>query len=169
MRTELKDWEYTIVNGVLSDSPMKGIGQAHVNCIMLAKQNEWDQVLIMEDDVQLRQGANEFITKAFQNLPPDWDILLGGLYHGKVAPYNEYWNKTGEFCGLHFYIVNKRVYDEILKYDGQNHIDRWMNKGGGKLKCYVTSRFIATQRNGFSDNVCKVVDYSDKLSRYKLL
>lgn len=150
-------------------SAREGIGQAHVNCILIAKQKEWDLVLIMEDDIELRKGAEDYLNLALKAVPNDWDVLLGGIYHGKNFHYNDYWNKVGEFCGLHFYIVNKSAYDKILLYDGKHHIDRWMNKGGTKLNCYVTSKFVATQRNGFSDNVSKKVDYSDKLKMYKLL
>jgi hypothetical protein len=124
----------------------------------------------MEDDVVLRPGAFEYLDHAINFAPEGWDILLGGVYESELlTPINEYWNKTGEFCGLHFYIVAERAYEKILKYNGKHHIDRWMNHKGKGLNCYVTKKFIATQRDGFSDNVRKVKSYSDNLKRFQLL
>lgn len=167
---ELEGIDFTIVNGVEHTNPMLGIAQAHLNCIHIAKQREWDKVLILEDDVVLRKGALEYLNRALDKTPEDWNVLLGGLYEcRKFTPTNEYWDKVGEFCGLHFYIVNANYYDKILEYDGVHHIDRWMNHKGTRGNCYVTKKFIATQRDGFSDNVKKRVDYSDKINRFPLL
>jgi hypothetical protein len=159
------------VPGIRASSPMVGIGQAHVNCVMIAKQNEWPAVLIMEDDVTFngKDMTYDHVLSCLENLPPDWNILLGGIYYSKGREdYNKYWQRTGEFCGLHFYIVNSNCYDHILKYDGKMHIDRWMNQKG-ELNCYVAKKFFATQRGGYSDNVQAKVDYKDKLKKFNLL
>jgi GR25 family glycosyltransferase involved in LPS biosynthesis len=170
VKKELAGIDYQIVQGVINQSPMLGIAQAHVNCSMIAKANEWPRVLIMEDDVVLRNGAFDYLNTALENLPHDWDILLGGLYETKgLTKYNEYWNRVDEFCGLHFYIVNSKFYDKIIAYPGSAHIDRWMNYRGDKCKVYVTSKLIATQSDGFSDNVKKKVNYEDKIKRFSLL
>jgi glycosyl transferase family 25 len=161
------------VNGVEHDKPMLGIAQAHINSILIAKQNEWPEVLIMEDDVvfQAKEKTLPYLNEALKNLPEDWDVLLGGVYETRhLTKTNEYWSRTGEFCGLHFYIVNSKAYDKVIEgYDERTHFDRWVNKGGKKLNCYVTNKFIATQSNGMSDNVKKVVDYSDRIKRFSLL
>ncbi len=162
----------TVMNGVNHSVSLKGIGQAHLNCVLLAKQNEWPYVLIMEDDCvfQGKEQTYDYLLNCLSNLPENWDILLGGLYFSKLlTPVNEFWNQTGEFCGTHFYIVNSNCYDEILKYDFSQHIDRWMNWQGKGLKCFVTKKFIATQRDGWSDNVKAKVNYSSKLKNFKLL
>jgi hypothetical protein len=167
------------VNGVEHDKPMLGIAQAHINSILIAKQNEWPVVLIMEDDVvfQAKEKTLPYLNEALKNVPEDWDVLLGGLYDlggpsstRQLTKVNEYWSRVGEFCGLHFYIINGKAYDKAIDgYDSATHFDRWVNKGGRKLNCYVTNKFIATQSNGMSDNVKKVVDYSDRIKRFSLL
>ena len=157
-----------LVSGIIDPNPMKGIGQAHINCILIAKQSEWDNVLIMEDDVVFNGKENtlNYINIALQNAPNDWDILLGGIYFGSPKKHNEYWSYVKDFCGLHFYIVNSKAYDKILEYNFKMHIDRWM---GSKVKCYVSNQFFATQREGFSDNTKKKEDYTKLLKKYKLL
>ena len=162
---------YCIVDGIVDSNPMKGIGQAHINCILIAKQKEWDNVIIMEDDCVF-QGKDKtlpYINECLLNAPKDWDILLGGVYYSKQrSPYNEYWERVGEFCGLHFYIVNSKAYDKILEYDFNHHIDRWMNQNN-RLNCYVAKKFFATQIAGFSDNTNKKEDYKNLLKKYELL
>lgn len=160
------------VSGIRNHSqPMLGIAQAHLNCISIAKGNEWDKVLIMEDDCIFQGGVETFdyVLSCLENIPKDWNVLLGGIYEGVIVPENQYWNKIkGQFCGLHFYIVNSNCYDSILAYDGTQHIDRWINLKGG-LNCYVAAKFFATQSDGFSDNTGKNEDYKNKLDKYKLL
>jgi hypothetical protein len=170
VKKELAGWDYTIIEGVVNEKPMLGIAQAHINAVMIAQQNEWDQVLIMEDDLVLRPGAETYLNEALNNLPDSWDILLGGCYDCKqLSDHNKYWNQVGEFCGIHFYIVNKTAYQRFLDYDGHHHIDRWINLRSRVLRCFITKKFVATQRNGFSDNCKKEVDYSNKIAKYQLL
>lgn len=157
------------IDGVIESSPYLGIAQAHMNCIQFAKECESPYVIIMEDDIEFRPGAREYANECFNNLPDDWDILLAGLYStDKLTPYNDYWQQTGEFAGLHFYVVHSKAYDTILNFKKNSHIDRFM-AGPGKLKCFVTNKFFAIQKPGHSDNAGMYRDYTDKLSDFTLL
>jgi glycosyl transferase, family 25 len=160
-----------VIPGVVHQNPMIGIAQAHINAILIAKQNGWEQVLIMEDDVCFKgkEKTYDYVINCLENIPENWDILLGGIYFcKKLEKENEYWSKVGEFCALHFYIVNSKAYDKILEYNFKQHIDRWMNQKDG-LNCYVANKFFATQRNGFSDNTKLKTDYDILLKKFKLL
>lgn len=164
-----------VVSGIKHTIPYKGIATAHLNCVEIAKQNGWEAVLIMEDDIKFqgKEQTYDHLLNCLSDVPKDWEILLGGVYgnYGRkqIMPVNKYWTKVDEFCGLHFYIVNSNCYDKILAYDEDTHIDRWMNKGGERLKCYVTSKFIATQKDGLSDNTKAKTDYAPYLAKFKLL
>lgn len=161
-----------VIAGIENFNPRKGIAEAHLSCITKAKQNGWDAVLIMEDDLvfQGKEKTYDYLLNCLSNLPTDWDILLGGVYFSKgLQKYNAYWNRIGEFCALHFYIVNSKAYDQILTHDFEHHIDRFMNLNGEKLKCFVTAKFIATQRDGYSDNRKDKVQYGDLLRKFTLL
>lgn len=167
----ISDSSPQIVSGVLNDNPMIGIAQAHINCILIAKQREFEHVLIMEDDCvfQGKDKTLQYVNECLLNVPNDWDILLGGVYYSKQrSEYNSHWQRVGEFCGLHFYIVNSKAYDKILEYDFKHHIDRWLNQNN-RLNCFVSKKFIATQRNGLSDNTKRKEDYSNLLKKYELL
>ncbi len=119
-RNELKHIgspDYTIMEGVKHKHSHKGIGQAHLNCIQYAKDNNFPYILVMEDDVRF-QGKDktlDYINECFDNLPAEWDVLLGGAYLARNRkPFNDYWQSVGEFCGLQFYIVNSKAYDKFL-------------------------------------------------------
>ncbi len=159
------------VNGVLDPRPSKGIATAHMNAIQRAKDNNWPSVLIMEDDVIFpgKQKTLPYIEESFKELPEDWDIILGGVYHlRKPQKVNNYWQKVGEFCALHWYIVNERVYDKILAFDKSTHIDHWMGKQG--MNIYLPKKFFAIQEDGYSDNVKKITSYnSNKLANFEIL
>jgi GR25 family glycosyltransferase involved in LPS biosynthesis len=172
---EVKPWTFNVINGVRKEPNWHGIAEAHMNAIKHAKEHGWDKVLIMEDDLYIpAKGKNilkHYLDEAFadKKIPEDWDILLGGVYHAKtLTKHNNYWNRIGEFCALHFYIVNARCYDKLLTWDKTNHYDRWVGMLG--LKCYVPTRFFAIQYDGFSDNVNKITDYnSNYLANFTIL
>lgn len=147
-------------NGVIDNTPLIGIAKAHLNCIIDAKDNNYPYCIIMEDDLLFRNGAKEYSQKAFNDLPDDWDILLGGIYScSELTPVNEYWNKLAPFNGLHWYVVNSKAYDKMLKFNFNQHIDRWL-VATANLNCYVTRKFFVIQEDGFSDNVGKVTTYN---------
>ncbi len=160
---------YTLIKGVVDKTSKLGIAKAHMNCIEYAKNNNFSNVLILEDDVIFRDGAREYADECIKHIPENYDILLGGLYDSlKLESVNDFWNKTERFCGLHFYIVNEKAYDKILAYNGETHIDKYMVRFA-KLDSYVTKKHFAIQRIGFSDNVKRNVDYSNLLERFELL
>lgn len=165
------DGQAHFIDGIEHKETKIGIATAHLKCVQLAQDNNWLHVLIMEDDCmfQGRDRTREYVSAALQNIPEDWDILLGGIYSTKgLSPANGYWNRTSEFSGLHFYIVNQNAYDRILAYDSKFHIDKFMNYKND-LNCYVTKKFFATQAPGYSDNVKKSPDYSKMLKKFQLL
>lgn len=153
-----------VIEGVRKEPVHKGIAEAHLNCIRLAKENNWDSVLIMEDDCvyPAKERVEDYVNQILSTLPEDWDIVLGGAYwlRSKVE-VNSHWFRISEFAGLHWYIVNKNCYDKILTYNETNHIDRYIGTLG--LKIYVPKRFFAIQEDGWSDNVQKETDYNKTL------
>lgn len=163
--------EPKIMPGVKELFARDGIAKAHLNCIRDAKANFYPLCLVMEDDCIFPAGerAKTLLIDALVNTPPDWDVLLGGLYDcDALGPLiNGYWRKVeGEFCGTHFYIIRSTAYDRFLSWPGDVHIDRWTNR---VLKTYVCDPFFAIQAAGYSDNVGQQADYSHKLKKFRVL
>ena len=160
-----------VMDGVIDKPALRGIGTAHTNCIRTAQRYGWDKVLIMEDDIvfQGKQKTIPYFNECLENVPCDWDVLLGGIYNkSKTFPHSKHWEQVTEFCGLHFYIVNARAYEKLLTWDGLTHFDKWMSKQN--LRIFVTAKYIAHQKDGYSDNAGTITNYNmEHLTQSKLL
>lgn len=165
--------EINVVKGRRADMPMHGIAQSHLDCIRMAKDKDWDHVCISEDDVRFQsKNSRVHADRVFADLPADADVLLSGIYSGKMTRKQDCaWLHVTDFAGLHFYVVKRSAYDRILEYPGNVHIDRWMagRRSGGGLKCYVSNPMFAIQYDGFSDNVGRPMKYSAYLSGFNVL
>lgn len=170
-KESVPEWGHVnLMPGVLDDDPMIGIASAHLQCVKFAMDRKWPNVMIMEDDVSFRPRCTAYLDEAVKVLPDCWDILLGGVYEANnLQPFNSHWDRIDEFCGLHFYILSASAYDKVLAYDKRFHIDRWMNMGGKRLNSFVTNKYVAIQRDGFSDNVKANTNYNDLLLNKKKL
>ena len=160
-----------VIPGIRDDRPERGIAKAHHECIKFAKERGLDKVLIMEDDVVFpgKEKTIPYMEEAFKKLPENWDIIIGGVYYLRnEVKVNNYWRRIGEFCALHWYIVNEKAYDKLLTFDYVGHYDRWMGKQG--LNIYLPRRFWAIQRDGYSDNAKRETDYNlTRLKQFEIL
>lgn len=167
-----KNDTYYIIDGVVEKPISSGIAQAHMNAIKIALDMNWEYVIVMEDDLLFQANSEttlKYIKEAFKNVPDDFDMLLGGIYQSKgLMHYNEFWQQTKEFAALHFYIVPRKNYEKFLSFNKNGHIDRWCARDGFK-KCYVTKKLFAIQKNGYSDNAEKEVNYDYMLNKFTLL
>lgn len=167
--TNIKDGYY-LIPGVKHRNSYTGIATAHLKAIQMAKDNNWEFVVVCEDDIHFQsKHSKSYAIEAFKQVPEDFDILLAGIYTttGLVSK-NNIWNKTGEFSGTHFYVVHNKAYDKILSFDKLQHIDRWFGRQKD-LNCYVTKEFFAIQYDGFSDNAGMEREYYHLLAKFKLL
>jgi hypothetical protein len=162
-----KNKDFTIIDGVIKETPKLGIWQAFKNCIQDAKNKNHSYILVMEDDVVFRDGAYEYANECLKNLPKDWDILLGGLYSAeKLEEYNEFWNTLSDFSGGHCMIISSRIFDKLLEIEEKIHVDRTL---GRTFNCYVVKKLFTIQAIGFSDKNNKYVDHSELLKDFELL
>lgn len=159
------------MDGVTHSTPKIGIATAHMNCIRLAKEKKWKYVCIAEDDLFFTsERSREYANKCFENVPEDFDILLGGVYGSpNFTDYNSYWDRVTNFCGLQYYIVSQKAYDKILKFDFTGNIDLWLGKNNHNLNCYVSRLYFALQVDGYSDNALKQTDYLQMIPVNKIL
>lgn len=160
-----------VVNGIHHQEPKIGIALAHINCIRIAQQRGYNQALIIEDDCYFpaKEAAFVHFHKCLNNLPNEWDVLLGGVYDSRGLTYhNEYWNQTDQHCGGHFYIINESMFERALSYDNTHHFDRYLNLNSDR-KCFVAKKMFAIQRNGYSDNMKAEMNYDHKLKPFELL
>ena len=70
-------------NGIIDNTlPCRGISRAHKQIVTWARDQDYEEVLIAEDDIRFTAlGAFQYFLK---NKPTDFDIYLGGITWGTV-------------------------------------------------------------------------------------
>jgi GR25 family glycosyltransferase involved in LPS biosynthesis len=129
-------------------NPVRGCLESHINIIKWAKQNNYKQVCIFEDDVIIRKSLEEI-----ENIPENYDMLyLGGLCTEMHYKLND-WCKGRIYCN-HAYIIKDTVFDFIIEhgwvYDYE--LDRFYTEQiHANKNAYVTYFQYVIQYENFSD------------------
>ena len=155
-----------------------GCSMSHIEVIKMAKKNNWNNILILEDDFNFINDV-EFIDRIFNyffdTYPNNsWDVinLNRGYFQKFQDSGNKYFFKVIDVSTTSGYMVNNHFYDTLLNnfeegckqlistYDTSKYsIDRYWNK----LQCisnwYMFNPSIGYQRVGFSDLCNQVVNY----------
>jgi GR25 family glycosyltransferase involved in LPS biosynthesis len=152
---------------------------SHLKCLQTAKKNNWNHVLIVEDDIQFLdptlfiESLNHFLSSDIK-----WDVLL--FAGNNVAPYT----KCGDFCvkvtkcqTTTGYLVLNHYYDTFIENIKEginslmknpiNHffyaIDKYWFSLQEKDNWYLITPLSVIQRKGFSDIENKNTNYSSHL------
>lgn len=155
-----------------------GCVQSHINLIFHAKEQNYKNILIFEDDIQMHKSANT-IHNTLQNciteLPNDWEV-----FYLSANPLNHVSDSVINFsknlCTVryafttHAIAINHTIYDTIIqeykKYDNNvnNIVNKLTNIDGfymdfihPRLKTYMPKQLLFTQRCNYSD-----IDYCDR-------
>lgn len=133
-----------------NDMPQRGIRLAHQLIIRDAFEKQFETALIAEDDL-LFTAPGAFM-HFMQNVPPSFDLYLGGISEGKIQSDGV----TTSFSGLMLYMVHRHFYEVMLAVSSDQHLDTSLR---GKGKFYVSDPMVAMQQNGFSDNQKRHMEY----------
>lgn len=150
-----------------------------LKCILLAKLNNMETILICEDDTQFTKKSKKIWTDSINELPNEWDILLGGVssYYKPNNFKNNTKNiiKVGDFSGEHMMLINKKAYNKLLTYFNYNikHFDRFLGylSKHNMLNIYCCNPFVSLPiLRGYSNIRNKLVDDTliYKLSEQKI-
>jgi hypothetical protein len=142
--------DYKIWPGIINENTRKAIAQAHKQIVLWATGQNKPSVIIAEDDIKFTsKGAFDFF---LANEPNDYDIYLGGIFHGKVN--ND--NTVLDFAGTHLYIIKQHFYSTFLSLPENLDFDRELAHKGRYVVC---NPFVAIQHNGYSDNKKRHQEY----------
>lgn len=143
-----------------------GCMHSHLDVIEYAHDNNFSNILILEDDVQFYEHLEQRITPGLQALPSNWDIVyLGGNTNGEpgaLMRYADGLQKVNYLLCLHAYAINQRAYDAILNYSKTCRtkiIDVIFAELQQKMNCFKIDPNAAWQAAGFSDIEQHKVDY----------
>jgi len=161
------EFKTVVSNAVdMQENTTLAIRESHKNCVKYANETEQKNILIIEDDIILRDNSKVYFDELMQNLPGDFDVLIFGCYSGTVIDTEDkYFNRIKKFAGCHFYIVNEKAYETLINYNGTEPIDHYIGKN---LNVYISKKHFAYQRDGWSDNAKCLTNYNQtNLSLYK--
>jgi GR25 family glycosyltransferase involved in LPS biosynthesis len=156
-----------------------GCSMSHIKCLQKAKDNDWDHVLIVEDDIHFInpeifiQQLNKFLSSDI-----DWDVLL--FAGNNLPPYQIF----GDFCvkvsrcqTTTGYLVKKHYYETLIQNmkegvglllkEPEKHfyyaIDKYWFPLQEKDKWFIITPLSVVQREDYSDIEMKETNYQSKM------
>jgi GR25 family glycosyltransferase involved in LPS biosynthesis len=172
LTSELKSLDYEIFDAIKLNPGNLGISESFKQVIR-NNINE-KRILVFEDDVKFTspKSIEQFYNCASQ-LPPDWDILLGGSYFYLEAGRTGDLIKVSDFSSLHCALIRNTAYEHFLSHNHNEikDIDRHLGRLSkqGKLNVYLCNPMVAIQYNGFSHNRGQTVNYDNLLKNYNVM
>jgi GR25 family glycosyltransferase involved in LPS biosynthesis len=172
-----------MINGAI------GCSMSHLKCLQTAKENNWDHVCILEDDIEFldpelfKKQMNMFLQKH-----NNWDVLL--LAGNNMLPYqsvDETCIKVTNCQTTTGYIVQKHYFDTLIdnykkgielymkNLDKSNlySIDRFWFLLQNKDNWFLLIPLTVIQREDYSDIQCKktnfrkyMLDYNKVVTNY---
>lgn len=147
-----------------------GCTLSHLEIIKEAKEQNYDSVLILEDDCKFVKNPHIALDKAFndlKHLPECGMLYLGSNNLGGITQLTPNIGKLNGSYTTHAYIVFKNMYDTILDFDFTTYkvIDEYyMNLcRDTRFNVYTVTPIAATQKVSYSDIEGKDVNYEDMI------
>jgi glycosyl transferase family 25 len=152
-----------------------GCGLSHLAILRRAKEEGWENILILEDDFTFLVDRATFDQelKSIFDLKIPYDVIM--LSYGSTisTPFNSVLSRVRTAQTASGYIVNSRFYDALihtwnnatinLEATGDEHtwaIDQAWKPLQPTAEWFCFNRRIGVQRPGFSDNVGAFVTYN---------
>jgi len=131
-----------------------GCSLSHQLAVRLAKQNSYDSVMVLEDDVEFADGLQRQFAEYVQQIPQDWHIIyLGGNHQVKPEPVSTNVSRIRFSYAAHAVAFRRPVYDLLLDLSSnlQMPVDVAYAHAQNHCNAYVFTPHLAWQRESFSD------------------
>ena len=148
----------------------------HTRLIKKIKNEGFEKVLILEDDVEFCETFEKDFKNTIKELPNDWDLFfLGGNHTGGYDKISQRIGKVYRTYALHSYAINKKstdvLYENMIRFIGNTlscgvqltpsvAADFYMAKLQPSLNCYSAFPNLTWQRESFSDLQQDVMSYN---------
>jgi len=163
-------------HGQTYNSELAG-SMSHLAALKKAKEENVQNLLLLEDDVVFRDDSNELFSKFIQNTPKDWDIIFfGGNHVGGMQPVSEGVVKLGGSYAIHACGIKNSSFDLLISFleDSINKVvnnrdtvfkpsvaaDYFLAKLHRVLNVYCSIPHLAWQKDGHSDIQGAYMDYN---------
>lgn len=151
-------------NNILKDGEI-GILLTHFEIIKEAKEKKYNNILIIEDDIEFSEKFKDF-KSYYEVTPKNWDMIYFGGNHNvhmgkKINMINDKIIKLDETYGIHCIAIRDTLYDFILEIikDKKKPIDVYYAILQKSFNCYGFYPSLALQRVSYSDIQNKIVNY----------
>jgi GR25 family glycosyltransferase involved in LPS biosynthesis len=162
---------YIRFSAIKNENGAIGCRDSHIEVIKHAKKNNYNRILIFEDDFIFINKNQELINKTLTQLEKiNYDIFYFGATleknYGILKKIDENIVNTNFAYALHAYSVNPRCYDFIINEGSKYPIidvfvqSRIVSRGN----CYIANPMLCLQRADYSDIEKKDVDYVSMMS-----
>jgi GR25 family glycosyltransferase involved in LPS biosynthesis len=143
---------------------------SHRAVLQFAKDNQFENILILEDDVEFHENLNSLLVDFIDEVPDDWDLLFFGANHSAnniwmtepLIKKSEHIYKIVRSYANHCYVVRHSAYGKLIealsRKDKPN--DVLVSDVQKDLNCYLFRPHLAWQRPSYSDLQEEFTDYS---------
>jgi glycosyl transferase family 25 len=157
-----------------------GIIKSNLEIVKLAKENNWKNVLVFEDDIKFLSNSLENLSKGISQINEfNWELFyLGANTHNPLEKYSENLVFAKNCYAVHSMAYSNNIYDKFIKYGesvGETIIinsfilDIWLSSViQTNNKSLLLNPIITTQRESFSDIEQQVVNYKFIEERAKI-
>ena len=165
IENHLKDYNIERVEAVKTDNGFIGCALSHIKCLELAKERNYKECIILEDDFIFADNYN------FDNMPipDDFDIYLICNQVREKKKINNEFDKVLFAALTSGYWIKEKLYQPlidnlmegivklVMRNIWDNHLDIYWNKLWTEYNAVSYNKRIATQMESFSDIVKIIV------------
>jgi len=159
-------YNYKRFSAIKNEIGHLGCRDSHIEVIKDAKKNNYNKILILEDDFVFINDDKTLINNILTQLSDlDWELFYFGatvhLYDGKLTKVSENIVLTNFAYTTHSYAINSSTFDFIID-NAKNHniIDIFYNDFIVKNnKTYISNPMVCLQRESYSNVENKFSNY----------
>lgn len=168
-------YNYQRFNAIKNEKGYLGCSESHLECLKLARDNNYPNVMILEDDFEFVVDENtvQFILNHLLTVDYDVFILSYNTYKKNITKTDDqYLKRIKETQTASGYIVNRKYYDTLISNFEEGlrllqetdiyhkyAIDQYWKPLQSQDKWYCYKKRIGKQRDSYSDIVKGMVSY----------
>lgn len=155
----LESWE--IMDAIVAPVCFK----SHQQCVRTAKERGWNEVLVIEDDLALVEGAIEIIKKGLKELPEYQMLYFGANLQSPATWHSEHLVRISGAYAAHCTLIHSSLFDTILNLpDDGTEMDVCYRRIHEKFSCFCLNPMVAYQAANHSDLQGRFRDYTEELN-----
>lgn len=155
---EFERWGISVtwLSALTGTNGMQGL---HLSNQKIFRDFRGESLLVLEDDVIFTRPLSA-LTDAYNDLPPDWDVLyLGGNAQRNQKRHSNWLYRADGILTTHAILYSRKMTEWLADnlrvpdvVDRSNTIDVWLMKEvQPRFNCFIAYPQIAAQRFGYSD------------------